>query len=67
MLETVEENWRVSTFENDTDDPSLFVGSRTVVNLLEDFRLFFLLSYILGYLVKVSVQIIDGKGSSDDG
>jgi len=57
----------VPAFENDTNDPPLFIGSCTVVDLLEDFRLFILLSYILGYLVKVSVQIVDGEGSLDDG
>ena len=57
----------MATFENNTDDPSLLVRSCTVVNLLKDFRLLVLLSYILGYLVKVSVQIINSEGSSDDG
>jgi len=57
----------VPTFENYADDPTLFIGSRTVVDLLEDFRLFILLSYVLGYLVKVSVQIVDCEGSLDYG
>lgn len=57
----------VSTFENDTDDPSLFIRSRTVVDLLEDSGLFILLSHILSYLVEISVQIINGKSSSNDG
>jgi len=56
----------MSTFENYTDDPPLFISGRTVVDPLEDFRLFILLPYILGYLIKVSVQIIDGEGSLDD-
>jgi len=49
------DNMDVPTFENDTNDPPLFIGSRTIVDFLEDFRLFILLSYTLGYLVKVSV------------
>ena len=54
------------TFEYDTDDPSLFTRSRTVVDLLKCFSLLILLSYVLGYLVEISVQIINGKGPFDD-
>jgi len=50
----------VPTFENYADDPPLLISSRTVVDPLKNFGLFFLLSYIFGYLVKVSVQIVDG-------
>jgi hypothetical protein len=57
----------VSTFENDTDDPPLFIWGSTVVDLLEDIRLFILLSYILGYLVKISIQVINRESSLDDG
>jgi hypothetical protein len=54
------------TFENYTDDPPLFIRSRTVIDLLKDFRLFILFANILGYLVKVSIQVVDGEGSLDD-
>ena len=59
--------YEVSTFENDTNDPSLFIRGSTVVDLLKDLGLFILLAYILGYLVKVSIQIINGESSFDDG
>ena len=45
----------MSTFEYDTDNPSLFIRSRTIVDLLENFGLLILLSYVLSYLVQVSV------------
>lgn len=54
---------RESTFEYYTNDPTLFIGSRTVVDFLKDSGLLILISYVLSYFIEVLVQIVDGEGA----